>query len=131
MTPRRSYRGEDGAEDPKSCLPSEAQWEYAARGDPDTGRTRGAMDRTRRIGCRIRSASWKGATYRADTLPMADVSALLGMSPLGLHHMAGNVWQWCRDWYDAAFYARDEAARANPVRRGANRPRCGASAGRQ
>ena len=46
---------------------------------------------------------------------MADVNAESGMSPFGLHHMAGNVWQWCRDWYDDAFYTRPEAGRANPV----------------
>ena len=108
------YRGEDGAE-PESFLPTEAQWEYAARGaryrtfpwgdePPSPDRMRYGQHR-------------KGATYRADTLPMADVNAELGMSPFGLHHMAGNVWQWCRDWYDDAFYTRPEASRPNPVNR--------------
>jgi formylglycine-generating enzyme required for sulfatase activity len=108
------YRGGPGAE-PDSFLPTEAQWEYAARGarsrrfpwgddPPSPERMRFGQHR-------------KGATYRADTLPMADVNDLLGMSPFGLHHMAGNVWQWCRDWYDETFYARPEAAQVNPVNR--------------
>lgn len=106
------YRGEARAE-ALNFLPSEAQWEYAARGGqyrrflwgdepPSDDRMRYGQHR-------------KGARYRADTLPMADVNAELGMSPFGLHHMAGNVWQWCRDWYDDAFYTRPEATRANPV----------------
>ena len=110
----RGYRGEDGAE-PESFLPSEAQWEYAARGadyrafpwgdePPSPDRMRYGQHR-------------KGATYRAETLPMADVNAELGMSPFGLHHMAGNVWQWCRDWYDDGFYGRAEASHPNPVNR--------------
>ena len=110
----RGYRADDGAE-PESFLPTEAQWEYAARGTRfrtfPWGEEPPSPDRMRYGQHR------KGATYRADTLPMADVNAELGMSPFGLHHMAGNVWQWCRDWYDAVFYTRPEATCPNPVSR--------------
>jgi acyl carrier protein len=110
----RGYGADPGAE-PESFLPTEAQWEYAARGaryrafpwgdeSPSPDRMRYGQHR-------------KGATYRADTLPMADVNDLLGMSPFGLHHMAGNVWQWCRDWYDASFYTRPDATQPNAVSR--------------
>ena len=51
----------------------------------------------------------------AHTLPMSPVHAPLGRSSFGLHHMAGNVWQWCRDWFAADFYHRPEAREVNPV----------------
>jgi sulfatase modifying factor 1 len=107
-----NYRGEAGAQK-ESYLPSEAQWEYAARGagyrtfpwgdDPPS-------QQKMRYGQHKRSV-----TYRADTLPMADVNTQLGMSPFGLHHMAGNVWQWCRDWYEESFYLTREAIHADPI----------------
>ena len=110
----RGYRG-DGGDEPECLLPSEAQWEYAARGPEfrefPWGVEPPSQDRMRYGQHR------KGLTYRAETLPMAEVNAELGMSPFGLHHMAGNVWQWCRDWYDATFYTRPEASCPNPVNR--------------
>jgi acyl carrier protein len=110
----RPYRGDVDSES-NSFLPSEAQWEYAARGPHAQrypwGDEPPSQDRMRYGQHR------KGATYQADSLPMADVNDELGMSPFGLHHMAGNVWQWCRDWYDPAFYSKPEAARSNPVNR--------------
>lgn len=107
-----NYRSEDGAAT-YSLLPSEAQWEYAARGPryqsfpwgeapPSPGQMQFGRHR-------------KGATYTVDVLPLVDVNLPLGLSPFGLHHMAGNVWQWCRDWYDETFYQRPEATDSNPV----------------
>lgn len=94
-----------------SFLPSEAQWEYAARGGEPRrypwGDEPPSPERLR-VACHL-----TGATYSAETLPAATVSERLGMSPFGLHHMAGNVWQWCRDWYAANFYQRPEASRRN------------------
>ena len=108
----RDYRGEAGGQ-ASSYLPSEAQWEYAARGSLYRNFPWGDMAPSDDL-MRYHQHRWE-ATYRADTLPMADVNVELGMSPFELHHMAGNVWQWCRDWYDDAFYTRPEARAANPL----------------
>lgn len=91
-------------------LPSEAQWEYAAQGaylapaEEETGDARCVFGQHER-----------GVTYQAATLPMAPVHVPLGRSTCGLHHMAGNVWQWCRDWFAEDFYHRPESRAANPV----------------
>jgi len=96
-------------------LPTEAQWEYAARGPrpqtwpwgndpPDAEKMRYAQHQ-------------HANTYPAGTLPLVETSTRLGMSPFGLHHMAGNVWQWCRDWYAADFYQTGEASAINACNR--------------
>jgi len=97
----RDYRAEP-QDAQGSFLPSEAQCEYAARGarqqafpggdhEPGPDEMRFGQHR-------------QAATYNVEELPLAAVNEQLGMSPFGLHHMAGNVWQWCRDWYDPDFY---------------------------
>jgi formylglycine-generating enzyme len=110
----RSYRGE-GSGEFDSFLPTEAQWEYAARGpefkEYPWGNEPPSVERMR-YGQHAVSA-----TYTATSLPMDAVNATVGMSPFGLHHMAGNVWQWCRDWYDAQFYSRPEASERNAFNR--------------
>jgi formylglycine-generating enzyme required for sulfatase activity len=78
-------------------LPSELQWELAARGPTPQRYPWGDAEPTAE---RLRAAQHRpGTTYTAETLPAADVHERLGLSPFGLHHMAGNVWQWCRDWF--------------------------------
>ncbi len=109
----RLYRDVGTVPDGGSChLPSEAQWEYAARGgnaaNPPT-ELASVVTANARV-----AQHTQGVNYQVDTLPSASVSERLGMSPFGLHHMAGNVWQWCSDWYTPDFYQQPEALLPDP-----------------
>ncbi len=94
-----------------TCLPSEAQWEYAARGSEPRPFPWGDGSLDSNAMCVARHRV--GAVYEADNIPAANVHARLGLSPFGLHHMAANVWQWCRDWYSPDFYQQPQAGQAN------------------
>jgi formylglycine-generating enzyme len=91
-------------------LPTEAEWEYASRG---------GLDREPFTwGDKMETNQWKANIWQGD-FPNGNNGAdgHKGVAPVGsfapngygLHDMAGNVWEWCADWYRPDYYAKSPA----------------------
>ena len=70
-------------------LPTEAEWEYAARGGRRSYGAKYAGDND------IDKVAWHKGNSNNTTHPVGTKRA----NELGLYDMTGNVWEWCQDWY--------------------------------
>jgi predicted Ser/Thr protein kinase len=77
-------------------LPTEAEWEYAARGGRES-----------------KGYLYAGSNFLEEVAEMDDIHVVKEKLPneLGIYDMSGNVWEWCNDWYGSY----SNSAQTNPV----------------
>ncbi len=83
-------------------LPSEAEWERAARGDDERTYPWGNTSPNEQLANYNQRSSRN--VYRDVLLPVHSFEA--GKSPFGVLNLAGNAWEWVADWYEEDYYAR-------------------------
>ncbi len=83
-------------------LPTEAQWEFAARESNNSSGSKYSG------GNSIDAIAWYGSNSDERVHQVKQKRP----NRLGLYDMSGNLWEWCRDWYDSEYYLYSE--KTNP-----------------
>ncbi len=77
-------------------LPTEAEWEYAARGGNNSnGYKYSGSDN-------VGEVAWYDSNSGDKTQEVGKKSP----NELGIYDMSGNVWEWCSDWYNSGYYSK-------------------------
>ena len=84
-------------------LPTEAEWEFAARGGNKSKGYKYAGSNN------VGDVAWYTSNSGSTTHPVAQKAP----NELGLYDMTGNVLEWCQDWYGASYYTSD--AQTDPL----------------
>ena len=84
-------------------LPTEAEWEYAARGGNKSKKFKySGSNNIDEVGWYIKNANKKTNKVKSKK-----------PNELGIYDMTGNIVEWCWDWYDAKYY--ESSAKENPI----------------
>ncbi len=84
-------------------LPTEIEWEFAARSGGKTEKWSGTSSESE-----LEGYAWYDSSSELKTNPVGQKKP----NGLGIYDMSGNAWEWCSDWYERNYYKK--SPRNNP-----------------